>query len=370
MIDKNQNEIYVKVQRNLYTVLFETGGDKLIAYYMLLKHYLGPTGTIIPFKSSNHRVIKDNRLIATKVPVSNDLILTNHRRLVKTGVVERTFEGVISLLDDEAIHSKYGKAGYVTLKLGKNTVDTGRNIFVDRLEKNVLLQKEAIELKKETIRILGIPSTHRSFDENEILEKSKKFFKREIDVNETVNETVVMSLEKIASIRNPKNPAKTAGAYWKKKLKALGFIQTKRRFEVLQSMNWKEYRDFRTDKSLTEKFPGTPIQKMVYAGGYLCKELVSEFIMPNLVIPVKKTIRAIKQVVRSEMDYERKRVEEFKKSIYFTAPWNIYCEGEEDGEPLLLDSRGYWIYPNRFKFKGKPLQEEDFKMDLDFKCYF
>lgn len=273
---QSQKRTFVSLEKKLLDDLVLQGGDRLVAYYILLLHHVGQHGFIAPYTAKNNRKIRSYRLIKSKVPFfSIATIKKYHKQLEKMGVAWTGSFGTEMIAAQEKVAEIYGTSYNVSIPLSKGIIDTAENVFIERLRENIELQKQVIELKKElvSIREMNPKDKHRGVFLRE--EKIRERYKINLKEDEAVEPEVLISLNKIALIKNPSNPSFSSAIYWKRKLKKKGKIETKRRFRAVQSMNYKEYEFYKRRKKLRKLFPGIATERLQYIGGYLCEELTS-----------------------------------------------------------------------------------------------
>lgn len=260
----------IRIPSRLYSDIYQVGGDKLLAVFCTLKAYRGRSNKYYAFKSRNHKMIGGYSLLRSQTNLSLSVIQKYVPMLINMGLCHIDSSGNVSVLGNDKLKAKYNKK-LVPIVIGKNLIDTAYNTISVRLSSEERQQSRQIGIKTHRRDLLlqyNDPKSATAF------KKAKKVVDK-YGSEISVTECVVMSNAGFAALKDGTKDNKYKGAYWKKKLKQKGLIQTKRRFKRVMKASYAEYKQYRI-------FSDCPSNTR-YQYGYIVEELVSNFNSVDLI---------------------------------------------------------------------------------------
>lgn len=279
----------VRIPSRLYYQLFERGGDKLIAVYCNLKSIKKGFG-FKSFTSKNNKKVEGLSLIRYNSNISLKTIEKYIPMLLELGVVSIQFNGDVRFLGNNALKKIYsapetlinsktgkvfknrnaGKVKLVPILIGDKIKDTALNAVSVRVFSAERRQKTLIKTKKNQSEVLShkfAPENHKDY--KKALRLSKRLIKETGTDKISFTEKTILSNQGYAKLKDQSENNKSKGAYWKRKLKERGLIETSRRFAPIMKMSLKDY--------LAYKKSGVKQKNEVFCNGYLVEEKISSF---------------------------------------------------------------------------------------------
>lgn len=260
------NRNVVRINSKLYFDLFKKGGDRLIAFYCMLKNVKGREEKLLSFKSKNNKNVSGISLIRNKTGFTLHTIKKYVPTLIEMGLLSFECNGNVCLLGNRRSKILYSSYKMIPIIIGDSITQTALNAFAVRVDSAQRQQKKMID-KKIDRRVLLNQAVNPS--NLRLYKKALKFKKKYGDIDLTIVEQTVLSNEGFSNLKSEANVTKSKGAYWKRKLKKSGLITTERRFEKIKKMSYKDY--------LKIKLSGHHNTTYTYYKKYLVKELISSF---------------------------------------------------------------------------------------------
>ena len=205
------------INSQLYSLLYEEGGDCLIAVYSILKFYKRGE----KYKKSGYKNLKN----ITKLSITT---LKSHiPTLIKLGLCK--FEnGDFILTGNRTINNTYknksNKLKFVPIQIGTYK-ETQLYSFRVRIMKMEQTQKNKIDYNTNRSRIITALANGKFINkwESKILKSKKKYTE---EAKQT--DKIVLSNQGYYLLKSGKRNGKASGNYWKQKLIAAKIIKTRR----------------------------------------------------------------------------------------------------------------------------------------------
>ena len=253
-----KNNQYVSINSTLYSELLASGGDSVVACYIMIKNIRGNNGKV--FK-------EDKRSIYHTLKEQTNLSITTLKRYTKVMVdLEICFfdsVGNFCFLGGNKINKKYNKKKQVRVEVGTFT-QTKLFSFKVRIYTMERLQKKAIDRKYKQKNIIARMSKGY-FTTKQELNFLKRCEKKDKAV-EDYNAKTILSNQGYSKLKHSTERSKSSGYYWKNKLVSAKLIQVERRFKFLRKGTQLDYLENR-------KFDRT----IVFRNGKIFKELTPSF---------------------------------------------------------------------------------------------
>lgn len=268
-----QKKSVVRINSRLYFDLFSKGGDRLIAFYCILKSARKKESIYKAYKSKNNKLVGGKGLIRKKTNLTLSSIDNYLPILIKMGLVTVEKNGDVSILGNQKTKELYSCYKIVPIPLGKNIVKTAVlaiGVRVSSAERQQLKQIDEKNRRSELIRKTSNPTNLKDYKRGI---KLKKKYPEGI----VVEQLTVLSNEGYDSLKlggkktekEVRRHSKGRGAYWKKVLKGSGVVVSRRRFESIKAMSYTEYLSLKKNAELSNIH--------TFYKGYLCIELISSF---------------------------------------------------------------------------------------------
>lgn len=265
----------VRINSRLYYDLFshEDGGDRLIAFYCILKASRKNDSRFRAFISKNNRLVSGYGLLRAETNLSLSTIEKYMPTLIEKGLCTMEDNGDITLLGNNKTKELYSCDKLVPIIIDENLVKTSLQATAVRVKSAEDKQKHQISGKTRQSELISQTKNPKNLKD---YKKGLKLLKKNPE-GITVEKEVVLSNQGFDSLKlggtktekEGRSHSKSKGAYWKKKLKQLGIISTQRRFERVERMQYTHY--------LSAKKYGELCNAYTYSKGYLVIELISSF---------------------------------------------------------------------------------------------
>lgn len=285
----------VRIPSRLYNQLLDKGGDRLIAVYCNLKAIKKDFG-FKAFTSKNNKKVEGLSLIRYNSNLSIKAINKYVPMLLELGIVSLQLNGDVKFVGNNALKKMYcapntlvntntgkviknrnaGKVKLVPILIGKNIVETTCNAVSVRLHSAERKQKALIKTKKNQSEVLShkfAPESNKDY--KKALNLSKRLIKETGSDKISLTEKVILSNQGYAKLKDNSENNKSKGAYWKRKLKEKGLVETSRRFAPIVKMSLEHY--------LSYKKSGLKLSIESYCNGYLVEEKISSFSPINII---------------------------------------------------------------------------------------
>lgn len=253
-----RNKQLISINSVLYSELFASGGDSLVACYVILKNSREQNGKI--FKEGNRSIY---HTLKEKTNLSITTLKNYIKVLIDLGVCSFDSAGNFSFLGGNKINKKYKKKKQVRIEVG-TFQQTKLFSFKVRIFTMERLQKKAIDRKDKQKNIIARMSKGYFINKQE-LNFLKKCDSKEKTVEDYTAKTI-LSNQGFSKLKHGTERSKSSGYYWKNKLVKANLIQVTRRFEFLRKGTILDYLENR-------KFDRT----IVFKNGKIFKELVPYF---------------------------------------------------------------------------------------------
>lgn len=263
------NLIY-RIPSKVYNALFQKGieknidGDKLIAVYSILKTTTQGNGRFYSYKSKNNKIVSNYALLRKHTNISLVTLKKYIPILIELKLCFFNTSGDFILIGNEKTKQKFNSKKLVPIAIGKNIITTAYNVYFVRVHSSEQKQNKAIEKKRNQSELLKRADNPRSLKELKAVRKIQKNRKEK----GFFIEKCVLNINSYCFLKCNEEK-KSKGSYWKQKLINKKLIQTKRRFELIKKMEYKEFKQLKANCNLN--------RSIVYYNGFLAKELVSEF---------------------------------------------------------------------------------------------
>ena len=203
------------------------------------------------------------------------------------GLISIENNGSIYVLGGEKVKDLYSSRKLVPVLIGSNLNNTAYNVMSVRLHAE---QKEQLkEISKKHYR--SELEKQASFGNMKAKNRLKMFKKEETPIVDTV----VLSNQGYAYLKNETSDNKSMGCYWKSNLVKKGIISSSRRYDKRQRMSYAEYLEYKSYY---------PYNRAVYRDGCLCIELIaslSPIDLINNIKPVENTVIKTEVIVKKEV---------------------------------------------------------------------
>ena len=273
----------VRIPSKLYAELFFLGGDKLISVYTILKSSRNGGVKYYAHTSNNNKPVSGFALLRKQTNLTLHSIKKYVPMLIDLGLCFIDKNGDFVLLGNDKLKTKYNTK-LVPITVGKNLTETSYNVYIVRgfsMQKNQQKQINKKLTQREQIAQISNPKTLADY------KTAKRLVRKHGEDGIEVVEKTVLSLQGFGDLKHGEDNSikdiKSSGAYYKKKLKEKGLIQTKREFEKIQKMTYSDYLNLK-------KF-GELDRKHVYKNGWLVKETVSSFSMISSITAVAEEVK-------------------------------------------------------------------------------
>ncbi len=218
-----------------YSLLFEEGGDDLIAFYMLLSKVRNDLklGHFYSYRTKKNRKVSGVGAIRSKAKVSKAVIDRLLPKLVGLELASVTPEGHVILHGCDKINKKlYGGKDikYVPFKSTTYKENKLYSYFI-RIASLEDAQKKAYSRKRDIEKNKNLVESEKvSFSNYKKCMKDFKRFQNDPDIISGMMEKVVLSNQGYAKYKDETADNKSKGAYWKRKLVSSTLISSKRRW--------------------------------------------------------------------------------------------------------------------------------------------
>lgn len=260
---------YATINSKLYNLLYQTGGDRLIAVYCIIKASKSGKNRILPITSGG-KTIKHYRLLHKTTGISEKTLKKYIPELEKLNLCNFSKYGGFYLTGNNKVNSvfKSGKTKFVKIKIG-TIAETALCSFFVRIKSLENTQINKIAKHQRQINIIARAEKGYALKSSE-RKTMKSLIKNEITIGKlkTHCDKVVLSNEGFAKLKTDQNDKKQKGHYWKSKLVKSGMIKTKRIFEFVCKSTYEEYLSLKIN---------TQNRKLLFRNGIVYLELISEF---------------------------------------------------------------------------------------------
>lgn len=261
-----------RIPSKLYAELYNTAinsnskldADRLIAMYSILKQSrLKGETKYQAFTSRNNKVVSGYSLLRNKTNMSLVTLKKYIPALINLNLCYFDKKGDFIVIGNDKLKATYNDK-IIPILIGKNIIETALNVFYVRLHASEKNQIKRIKIKtnqSELLKQIENPTN------TELYKKAKSFVKRNGNEIKLIDKCV-LSIKGYAGLKKDSS-CKGLGNYWKRRLKSKKLIKTKRRFDIIQEMDFKEFQILKSSKQISGKY--------IYYDGYLVEELASEF---------------------------------------------------------------------------------------------
>lgn len=283
------NKKIVRISSRLYFDLFQRGGDKLIAVYCTIKSSR-EFDKYYSYTSKNNKILCGYSLLRAKTTLTLHVIKSYVPILIDMGLCSIIDNGDFYILGGEKIKELYDSKKLVPILIGSNLNNTADNVMSVRLHAEHNEQQRQINKKQYRSELLKQASNPTNY---KLFKKAQRLLKKLGEEKITIVDTVVLSNQGYALLKNGSEDKKSMGGYWKSKLVKKGIITSERRFKKLQKMTYSEYLTYKSFYSNN---------KAVFKNGFLCEEQIASLSPINLISSpiiqdtVKVSVEVNKQV--------------------------------------------------------------------------
>lgn len=265
----------IRINSRLYYDLFshENGGDRLIAFYCILKASRKNDSRFRAFISKNNKLVSGYGLLRAETNLSLSTIEKYMPILIEKGLCTMEDNGDITLLGNNKTKELYSCDKLVPIIIEENLVKTSLQATAVRVKSAEDKQKHQISGKtrqSELICQTKNPKNLKDYKKGlELLKNNPEGIKVE---KEVVLSNIGFDSLKLGGTQTEKENrvhSKSKGAYWKKRLKEIGIISSQRRFKLVEAMPHSQY--------LLQKKYGELSRIHTYSKGFLVIELISSF---------------------------------------------------------------------------------------------
>lgn len=279
-----------RISSKLYFDLFEReGSDKLIAVFSILKASR-TTDKYYSYTSKNNKFVGGYSLLRAKTNLTLHTIQKYVPTLIDMGLISIGDNGDVYVMGGEKIKTLYSSRKLVPIIIGKNLNDTADNSLSVRLHAERDEQQRQINKKQYRSELLKQASNPTNY---KLYKKAQRLLKKLGDEKITIVDTVVLSNQGYALLKNGSEDKKSMGGYWKSKLVKKGIIKSERRFKKIQKMSFAEYLNYKSYY---------PANKAVYKGGFLCEEQIASLspidLIQSTIIEDKVILKEVKKQVK------------------------------------------------------------------------
>ncbi len=279
-----------RISSKLYFDLFEReGSDKLIAVFSILKASR-TADKYYSYTSKNNKFVGGYSLLRAKTNLTLHTIQKYVPTLIDMGLISIGDNGDVYVMGGEKIKTLYSSRKLVPIILGKNLNDTADNSLSVRLHAERDEQQRQINKKQYRSELLKQASNPTNY---KLYKKAQRLLKKLGDEKITIVDTVVLSNQGYALLKNGSEDKKSMGGYWKSKLVKKGIIKSERRFKKIQKMSFAEYLNYKSYY---------PANKAVYKGGFLCEEQIASLspidLIQSTIIEDKVILKEVKKQVK------------------------------------------------------------------------
>ena len=279
-----------RISSKLYFDLFEReGSDKLIAVFSILKA-ARTADKYYSYTSKNNKFVGGYSLLRAKTNLTLHTIQKYVPTLIDMGLISIGDNGDVYVMGGEKIKTLYSSRKLVPIIIGKNLNDTADNSLSVRLHAERDEQQRQINKKQYRSELLKQASNPTNY---KLYKKAQRLLKKLGDENITIVDTVVLSNQGYALLKNGSEDKKSMGGYWKSKLVKKGIIKSERRFKKIQKMSFAEYLNYKSYY---------PANKAVYKGGFLCEEQIASLspidLIQSTIIEDKVILKEVKKQVK------------------------------------------------------------------------
>jgi hypothetical protein len=291
------NKKVARISSKLYFDLYQKGGDKLIAVYVILKTSRNGEIKYYSHKSKNNKFVGGFSLLRSKTNLTLHSIKKYVPILIDMGLCFIDKNGDFVMIGNEKIKDLYNSRKLVPINIGVNLSETSLYSFSVRSFSAEKKQQTEINKKLTRREILLQGANPKNL---KAYKSAKKVIKRYGEVIE-LNEKTVLSLQGFGVLKHSKEneikDIKSSGSYWKSKLKKSNIIKTRREFKKIHKMGFSEY--------LSLKKYGELSNKHTYKNGYLVEEVVSSFSTKSVMFITQPKVVEIVAVKEKEV-YKKK----------------------------------------------------------------
>lgn len=262
------SKIY-RIPSKLYHCLFQYGidngfdGDKLISVYSILKANSEDNGKYYAFTSKNNKKVSGYSILRAKTNLTLHSLKKYVPILIELELCFFDSNNDFVLIGNDKIKKRLKSNKIVPILIGKNIIHTAYNVYYVRLHSNERKQKKAIEKKHNQRELLKLKDNPRTLKEL----KAIKRLQRKGDKGGFFIDKCVLSIKGFSYLKFTEEN-KQKGNYWKKKLIDKKLVSTKRRFEVIKKMSYKEFLNAKSNCDFK--------RNLKYINGCMVLELVSE----------------------------------------------------------------------------------------------
>lgn len=247
----------VRIPSRLYNALFQRGGDRLVAFYCLLRAYKGRMEYFKIGIGRNGKVVKNEHLLHYITGMTRETILKYSKMLVKEGVMSFSIRGDVMLLGTRKLNNIYrsetGKLKIIPIVIDENLTKTAYNSKYVRLHSAHRAQRQQITKKNHRHELLkqmekmkkgkNVSLSSREYKEGQKL-LNKYGSADNYAKKEQLNKKITLSQHKTGKILAPTcgNPT-SAGEYYRSQMRKKNKIVTFRSFEFVKTISsvWEYY---------------------------------------------------------------------------------------------------------------------------------
>lgn len=185
-------------------------------------------------------------------------------KLIELGLAGFEVNGDVWIIGNEASKNIYGRK-LVPVAVDSNIIKTAYNSMMVRVHSNYHQQSRQIvkkQFRSDLLKQIDNPESNKQFRQAKRVQNK---FGNEIDLNPDI----VLSNIGYANIKvhGAQILTKSKGSYWKRKLRKLNFVSTRRRFKLIAECSYSDYLFAKQNNSISKNH--------IYCNGFLYKELIS-----------------------------------------------------------------------------------------------
>ena len=258
-----------RIPSKIYYYLFQYGidnnidGDKLIAVYSILKTNFDNNGKYYSFTSKNNKKVSGYSILRAKTNLTLHTLKKYVPILIKLELCFFDLNNDFVLVGNDKLKTIFNSKKLVPIKIDKNLIHTAYNVYFVRLHSNERKQKKAIEKKYNQRELLKLKDNPKSLKQLKAIRRLEK----KDDKKGFFTDKCVLSIKGFCYLKFTEEN-KLKGNYWKKKLIDKKLVSTKRRFEVIKKMSYKEFLNSKSNCQFK--------RNLKYVNGCMVLELVSE----------------------------------------------------------------------------------------------
>lgn len=259
----------VRIPSKLYHQLDLKGGQKLIAFYCILKHF-NRTQKLYAYKAKNNKTVKGKSILRNRCNLAVSAIDKFLPMLVEMELCEFDRKGNFILLGNQKTKELYDCEKMVPILIGANLIKTQYNCLSVKLHSEERQQKREIEKKHNRSDLQRHEKNPKSKRLYNLAIRSIKKYGRDLKINYKT----VLSNQAYAVLKDGTRDNKSKGSYWKKKLLNNNLVTAKRTFTKVRQMEYQEYVEFKK---------GSKYLNLNFINGFLVIEGIASFSALNMV---------------------------------------------------------------------------------------